>query len=41
MTAHDDDGDGAGRLLGREPAEASGSDNHVWPELYKLRGKLG
>jgi len=40
MTGHDDDGDGAGRLLGRQSPNVRGGDDHVRFELDEFRGEV-
>ena len=41
MTGHDDDGDGAGRLLGRQPPDVRSGDDHVRLDLDEFCGKVG
>src|SRR5712691_3394904 len=41
VTGYDNDGDGAGRLLGRESPDVPGGDDHVRLELDEFRGKVG
>src|SRR5262249_56496829 len=41
VTGYAHDGDGAGRLLGRESPDVPGGDDHVRLELDEFRGEVG